>query len=88
MLDQSLVDILACPETQQSLMVADQELVDHVNQAIVQGQLKNRDQKKCDQQIDALLVREDKQYAYPVLRGIPVLIVEEGIALAQIKTVS
>ena len=42
MIDQTLLDILVCPETKQPLHVADAELVGKVNGAIEAGTVKNR----------------------------------------------
>ena len=85
MLDQDLVDLLACPETQQSLTLADDAMMIKMNEAIASGTLLNRDKKKITQSLDTVLIREDQQYAYPVINGIPVLIVEEGISLSMMS---
>ena len=82
--DLSCLSILCCPETQQSLAVADGALLDRVNQGISRGILVNVGQKLVPDQIEAGLVRADQKVIYPIRENIPVLLIEEGIALDQL----
>jgi len=82
--DLSCLSILCCPETQQSLAVADGSLLDRVNQGISRGILVNVGQKLVSDQIEAGLVRADQKVLYPIRENIPVLLIEEGIALDQL----
>ena len=85
MLDAELVQILACPQTRQPVRVADEALVQKVNQAISGGRVVNRDGQPVTEAIQTGLVREDNQYLYPVRDDIPVMLIGEAIALEQVK---
>jgi uncharacterized protein YbaR (Trm112 family) len=84
MVDASLVAILACPETHQPVHVADEATVSKVNAAIAAGTVKNRDGEAVSEAIESGLVREDGAYLYPVREGIPVMLIGESIALADL----
>jgi len=84
MVDASLVEILACPETHQPVTVADEATVSKVNAAIAAGKVKNRDGEAVIEPIQTGLIREDKQYLYPVRDDIPVMLIGEAIALADL----
>ena len=81
MIDPELLEILACPETHQPLAMADAELVSSLNAAIEAGGLKNVGGVALEGAVDGGLVREDGAIVYPIRDRIPVLLVDEGIAL-------
>jgi uncharacterized protein YbaR (Trm112 family) len=83
MLDKELLDILACPETKEPVHLADQSLVDAVNARIERGEVRNRGGKRVEKKIDAGLVRADGAYLYPVEDDIPIMLVDEAIALRE-----
>ncbi len=84
MVDAELVEILACPETHQPVTVADEALVQRVNQVVGAGSLKNRDGQAVTEPIQTGLVREDGAYLYPVRDDIPVMLIGEAIALGSL----
>ncbi len=84
MLDQELVEILACPETKQPVRLADAELVQRVNAAVAARKLKNRDGQDVVEPIDAALVREDGRFLYPVREDIPIMLIGEGIEISRV----
>jgi uncharacterized protein YbaR (Trm112 family) len=84
MVDASLVAILACPETHQPVHVADEATVSKVNAAIAAGTVKNRDGEAVREPIETGLIREDGAYLYPVRDEIPVMLIGEAIALADL----
>jgi uncharacterized protein YbaR (Trm112 family) len=84
MVDASLVAILVCPETHQPVRVADEATVSKVNAAISTGTLKNREGEAVTEPIQTGLVREDNTYLYPVRDDIPVMLIGEAIALADL----
>jgi uncharacterized protein YbaR (Trm112 family) len=84
MVDASLVAIMVCPETHQSLTIADEATVQKVNTAIAGGSLKNRDGETIHEPIQAALLREDGKYLYVVRDDIPVMLIGEAVALADL----
>jgi len=84
MLDPELLALLVCPETHQDLIEATAEEVARLNGAIQEGQLRNVGGRTLDQPVDGALIRVDRLVAYPVLDGIPVMLVAEGMALQQL----
>ena len=66
-MDQALLDILCCPATHQPLHPAD----GHALAAAA----------RLGKPLREGLLREDGRVLYPVMNGIPLLLVEEGITL-------
>lgn len=81
MIDADLVNILACPESKEPVALADAALVERVNAAIRAGKVKNRGGDAVTEAIDGGLVRSDGRYLYPIRDDIPIMLVEEAIAL-------
>lgn len=81
MIDPELLDILACPETKAPVQLAPAELVERINAAIAAGRLTNRGGETLTEPIDGGLVREDGKVLYPIRDEIPVMLIEEAIAL-------
>jgi uncharacterized protein YbaR (Trm112 family) len=82
MIDLNLLKILCCPETRQSLQLAEDQVVAGWNEKISKEGVVNRAGTLIKEEIEALLIREDGQFAYPVRNGIPVMLVDEAISLA------
>ena len=80
-IDPELLSILACPETHQGLREASAAELTRVNSAIAEGKLKNLGGKPVTQAFEAGLMREDSRRIYPIREGIPVLLIDEGVAL-------
>ncbi len=83
-IDENLLAILCCPETKQSVSLADEGLIRRVNEAIGRGGLQNRAKQGVTQRVDGGLVRADAKIFYPIRENIPVMLIEEGIALEQL----
>jgi len=81
MIDQTLLDILVCPETKQPLHVADAELLGKVNAAIAAGSVRTRGGEAVTDALVEALVREDGGFLYPVRDDIPIMLIDESISL-------
>lgn len=81
MIDPELLKIMCCPETHQPIALADASLIEKLNQQITAGQLKNRIGQPVKEKIDGGLVREDGKFLYPIRGDIPVMLIDEAIAL-------
>jgi uncharacterized protein len=80
-INKALLDILLCPDSKQSLTLAEPALLDTLNQRIRQGTLKNRAGTVVSDPIDGGLVREDRRYLYVIRDDIPVMLIDEAIPL-------
>lgn len=82
MIDNDLLNILACPETKKDLVLADADLVARINERITTGKVLTKMKVAVKEPIDQALLRVgDNDYAYPVRNNIPVLLVEELIEI-------
>ena len=77
-----LLKTICCPETHQSLALADAATIELLNQCIASGQLKNRAGRIVAEKLEGGLRRTDGQCVYPLRAGIPILLIDEAIPLA------
>lgn len=82
MVPSELLPILCCPETKQDLTVADDSLIEKINQRIKKHELKTRNGKAVAQKIEGGFVRADKRYLYAIREDIPIMRINEAIPLA------
>ncbi len=82
MIDQALLDILACPETKEEVRLASASVLETVNGKIKAGVLVNRGGEKVTETIDGGLVRADGKYLYPIREEIPIMLIDEAIPLS------
>lgn len=82
MIDQALLDILACPETKEEVRLAPDSVVEAVNAMIEAGTLVNRAGEKVVEPIDGGLVRADGKFLYPIREEIPIMLIDEAIPLS------
>lgn len=83
-MDRKLLDILACPATRQPLALLETRGMDALNTAILAGGVARIDGSPQADPLREALVTRDRKLAYRVDDGIPVLLVEEGIATGQV----
>jgi uncharacterized protein len=80
-IDKDLLAILCCPETKQDVNLANEALIDQLNNRIGTGELKNKAGQIVTERLDGGLVRADKKILYPIREDIPVMLIEEGIPI-------
>ena len=81
MIDPELLKILCCPETHQSLALAEVSLVESLNRQIEAGQLLNRAGQPVKEKINGGLVRSDGQFLYAIRENIPIMLIDEAVPL-------
>ncbi len=81
MLAQELLSILVCPETKQPVQLGDAQVVMAVNERIRRNELRNRAGAAVTDEVEGLLVREDRRFGYPVREDIPIMLIDEAIPL-------
>ncbi len=80
-LDPDLWKILCCPETKQAITPLDNESLAMLNQKIATGNVRNKGGAVVQHPLDGGLLRSDNKVLYPIRDTIPLMLVEEGIAL-------
>ena len=84
-IDKELLAILCCPETKQAVSLAEESLIQKVNAAVARGEVKNFGKRPVSVELDGGLIRADRKILYPIRDNIPVMLIEEGIPLEQIR---
>ncbi len=78
-IDPTLLKILCCPETKQTITLLDAASLDILNRKIAKGELQNKGGNLVKEPLDGGLIRSDKKITYPIRGAIPSLLIEEGI---------
>lgn len=84
MVSRDLLEILRCPQSHQRLTPAPPELLAQVNAAIAAGHVRNRAGEAVTAPLEAALLREDRQWLYAIVEGIPIMLIDEAIPLEPI----
>jgi len=79
--DSKLLDILCCPETHQRLHIAEAGILSSLNADIAASKVKNRAGQALSAPVAEALVSEDGVRLYPIVDGIPVMLLDESILL-------
>ena len=80
-IDRQLLEVLACPENREEVLLAEDTVIDDLNRKIHAGQLVNRAGEKVTEPISGGLIRRDRRYLYVIRDDIPVMLVEQAIPL-------
>ena len=81
---EQLLDILCCPVTHAPLLPLSQDRLARLDAAIGRGVIKDRGERTLTEPVADALVTRDGKLAYPVVDGIPVLLEDRGIVMAQL----
>jgi uncharacterized protein YbaR (Trm112 family) len=81
MVHAELLKLLQCPEDGSRLHEAEPELLDKLIKAQAAGTLRNRSGDAIQTPLDGGLVRADGKLLYPVLDGLPIMLVDQAILL-------
>lgn len=79
MLTEEVLELLQCPLTGKKLSLASDQMILRVNEAIANGNARDRIEQKVSQKIDGGLVTDEGAWLYPIREEIPTLVVEEAI---------
>ena len=85
MLDAELLALLVCPETHQDVTLATPGEIALLNAAIREGRVRTAGGNPVDQPVEGALIRVDRAIAYSIRDGIPVMLVAEGLVVAQLN---
>lgn len=81
MIDKDYLQMLACPETHQTLEEASPAVLKALNARIARGEVKTRGGRLVETPVQAGLVRKDGRMLYPIQDRIPILLVDESLPL-------
>ncbi len=81
-----LIDILCCPVTHKNLKRPASRDLAALNRAIERGEITRQDGQVVSAPVNDALITEDARILYRIDDGIPVLLEEESIILAQLDT--
>lgn len=85
LVDRKLLDILVCPASRQPLALLDRPALEALNLSIAAGGITRNDGSPQADPLREGLVTRDRKTVYRIDDGIPVLLVEEGIATSQVE---
>jgi uncharacterized protein YbaR (Trm112 family) len=79
-----LLAMLVCPATRTPLAIADDRLIQAANRLIARRELRNQAGVILETPLDGGLLRGDRLGLYPIVDGIPILLIDECIPLEQL----
>jgi len=83
-IDDKLIEVLCCPASQMAVKKLSGEQVEKLNQAIAQGKVRFKNESLVEKSVEEGLITEDGNTLYLVDSGIPIMLIEHGVAAEQI----
>ena len=80
-IDNELLEILVCPESQQTVALASARVLEQLNAEIDAARLRNRGGDVVEKHIKEGLLREDGKVLYIIDDSIPVMLIDQSIKL-------
>jgi len=80
-MDKKLLSILCCPITHKGLQMAKADTLKSLNNAILAGELNNRDGVALTEPLTDALITDDGKTLYPIKDGIPVLLEGDSVSV-------
>jgi len=77
-MNKEIFPLLCCPETKQEVTEMSKEEVKAINKAIKAKKIRTVAGKLLRDTIETALIREDRKIAYPIRKGIPIMLIDEG----------
>lgn len=84
-MDRRLLDIVCCPVTRSSLELLPERELAILNERIAAHRVRNREDIVVTEPLTEALVTRSGKLVYPVRDGVPVLLEEQAMPLAQIE---
>ncbi len=85
MIDPKLLAMLRCPIAGSELQLAENSLIQRLQTAIERGEARDRLEQKVSEGIEGGLVDPGHTWLYPIRGGIPSLVAEEAIDIANLS---
>jgi uncharacterized protein YbaR (Trm112 family) len=80
-----LLEILCCPKTKVPVVMLSAEQLEQLNSRIAGGHVEYVGSGSVDQPLTEGLITEDNQTIYRIDEGIPVMLIDKGIAASQLQ---
>ena len=85
MIDPQLLSILRCPVTASTLSIADDSVIQSINEGIGKKKIQSRIMEELDTPIDGGLINQEGSLLMPIYQGIPDMNPDDAITLGQLQ---